>query len=46
MMKYYCEGCEQDLDEDEFGKHDELCNICYQSAVSAFEYRGWVSRGV
>ena len=44
-MMYYCDGCDQDIDEDEFGKHDELCNECYQSAVDAYEYRMWALRG-
>ena len=35
---YHCEGCEQDLPIDDFGNHEELCNICLESAYDKAEY--------
>ncbi len=35
---YHCEGCEQDLPIDGFGNHEELCNICFESACDKAEY--------
>ena len=43
--EYYCEGCQQDLHEDEWGDHDELCNACNEAARETAMYRGWVNRG-
>jgi NAD-dependent SIR2 family protein deacetylase len=44
IKMFYCEGCEQDLEEDEFNKHDELCDECYQAALERAEYYHYVRR--
>jgi Zn finger protein HypA/HybF involved in hydrogenase expression len=41
----YCEACQQHLNEDEWGSHEEMCNTCYEGAVEAVNYREWVNRG-
>ena len=45
MAYHFCEGCDQDQHEDEWGRHDFLCNWCYEAALDTAGYRGWVVRG-
>ena len=43
---YYCECCENDVHEDEWGDNDDvLCNHCHEAAREAADYRAWVLRG-
>lgn len=44
--KYRCEGCEEDLPEDEFSyEGDGFCNDCVAAARETSDYRAWVIRG-
>ncbi len=45
VTKHYCEGCDQDVHEDEWGDHEELCNACNEAARETAMYRAWVLRG-
>ena len=40
---FYCEGCQQDLNADEFD--EELCRECGKAAIERADYRAWVNRG-